>query len=111
MCREYSRYDKNLKLSVVKAYLKSNVSAEMLAKEYGVKSDTQILDWVKKYKELGEKAFDKKKKKKNMILKKIKNISNEKNLSIKKENKYLRMENEYLKKLYILQLEEIDIEL
>ena len=58
MCREYSRYDKNLKLSVVKAYLKSNVSAEMLAKEYGVKSDTQILDWVKKYKELGEKAFD-----------------------------------------------------
>lgn len=46
-----------------------------------------------------------------MILKKIKNISNEKNLSIKKENKYLRMENEYLKKLYILQLEEIDIEL
>ena len=111
MCREYSRYDKNLKLSVVKAYLKSNVSAEMLAKEYGVKSDTQILDWVKKYKELGEKAFDRRRSSKNMILKKIKNISNEKNLSIKKENKYLRMENEYLKKLYILQLEEIYIEL
>ena len=111
MCREYSRYDKNLKLSVVKAYLKSNVSAEMLAKEYGVKSDTQILDWVKKYKELGEKAFDRRRSSKNMILKKIKNISNEKTLSIKKENKYLRMENEYLKKLYILQLEEIDIEL
>lgn len=111
MCREYSRYDKNLKLSVVKAYLKSNVSAEMLAKEYGVKSDTQILDWVKKYKELGEKAFDRRRSSKNMILKKIKNISNEKNLSIKKENKYLRMENEYLKKLYIPQLEEIDIEL
>ena len=111
MCREYSRYDKNLKLSVVKAYLKSNVSAEMLAKEYGVKSDTQILDWVKKYKELGEKAFDRRRSSKNMILKKIKDISNEKNLSIKKENKYLRMENEYLKKLYILQLEEIDIEL
>ena len=105
MCREYSRYDKNLKLSVVKAYLKSNVSAEMLAKEYGVKSDTQILDWVKKYKELGEKAFDRRRSSKNMILKKIKNISK------KKENKYLRMENEYLKKLYILQLEEIDIEL
>ena len=42
MCKEYSRYDKKLKLSVVKTYLKSNVSAEMLAKEYGVKSDTQI---------------------------------------------------------------------
>ena len=109
MCREYSRYDKNLKLSVVKAYLKSNVSAEMLAKEYGVKSDTQILDWVKKYKELGEKAFDRRRSSKNMILKKIKNISNEKNLSIKKENKYLRMENEYLKKLYILQLEDIEL--
>ena len=50
MCKEYSRYDKNLKLSVVKTYLKSNVSAEMLAKEYGVKSDTQILDWVKNIK-------------------------------------------------------------
>ena len=111
MCREYSRYDKNLKLSVVKAYLKSNVSAEMLAKEYGVKSDTQILDWGKKYKELGEKAFDRRRNSKNIILKKIKNISNDKNISIKKENKYLRMENEYLKKLYILQLEETDIEL
>ncbi len=110
MCREYSRYDKNLKLSVVKAYLKSNVSAEMLAKEYGVKSDTQILNWVKKYKELGEKAFDRRSSK-NMILKKIKSISTDKNISLKKENKYLRMENEYLKKLYILQLEETDIEL
>lgn len=110
MCREYSRYDKNLKLSVVKAYLKSNVSADMLAKEYGVKSDTQILDWVKKYKELGEKAFDKRRSSKNMILKKIKTVFNDKNISIKKENKYLRMENEYLKKLYILQLEETDIE-
>lgn len=111
MCKEYSRYDKNLKLSVVKTYLKSNVSAEVLAKEYGVKSDTQILDWVKKYKELGERAFDKRRSSKKMILKKIEIASNEKNISIKKENKYLRMENEYLKKLYILQLEEQSTEL
>ncbi len=110
MCREYSRYDKNLKLSVVKEYLKSNVSAEMLAKEYGVKSDTQILNWVKKYKELGEIAFDKRPNR-NMILKKIKTPSNEKNVSLKKENKHLKMENEFLKKLYILQLEETNIEL
>lgn len=78
MCKEYSRYDKNLKLSVVKTYLKSNVSAEMLAKEYGVKSDTQILDWVKKYKKLGERAFDKRRIGKNVILKKIKTASTEK---------------------------------
>lgn len=57
MCKEYSRYDKNLKLSVVKTYLKSNVSAEMLAKEYGVKSDTQILDWVKKIQKIRRKGF------------------------------------------------------
>lgn len=111
MCKEYSRYDKNLKLSVVKTYLKSNVSAEMLAKEYGVKSDTQILDWVKKYKKLGERAFDRRRISKNVILKKIKTASTEKNISIKKENKYLRIENEYLKKLYILQLEESNTEL
>ena len=46
-----------------------------------------------------------------LILKKIKTASTEKNISIKKENKYLRMENEYLKKLYILQLEESNTEL
>ena len=53
---------------------------------------------------MGEKAFDKKSKVKKTISVKEKKI-----VSLKKENELLKIENEYLKKLYILQLEEINI--
>ena len=100
---EYNRYSKKLKLAAVKTYLGSNISAEVLAKNLGVKSDTQILDWVKKYKELGEAAFDRKRK---IIIDEKKMERERRKLSLKKENEYLRMENDYLKKLYILQMKE-----
>lgn len=100
---EYNRYSKKLKLAAVKTYLSSNISAEVLAKNLGVKSDTQILDWVRKYKELGEAAFDRKRK---IIIDEKKIERKKKRLSLKKENEYLKMENEYLKKLYVLQLKE-----
>lgn len=103
MCKSYSRYSKKLKLTAVKTYLNSDISAELLAKNLGVKSDTQILEWVKKYKELGEIAFDRKRK---IIIKTEMTETEKKRRSLKKENEHLKMENEYLKKLYILQKQE-----
>lgn len=102
--KKYNKYSKELKLKAVKLYLSSNISAENIAKTLGIKSDTQIHGWIKKYNQLGEKAFDKKSKVKKTISVKEKKI-----VSLKKENELLKIENEYLKKLYILQLEEINI--
>lgn len=101
---KYNKYSKELKLKAVKLYLGSNISAENIAKTLGIKSDTQIHSWIKKYNQFGEKAFDKKNK-----VKKSLGIREKKMISLKKENENLKIENEYLKKLYLLQLERINI--
>ena len=103
--KKYNRYSKELKLKAVKLYLSSDISAENIAKTLGIKSDTQIHSWIKKYNQLGEKAFEKKSSK----IKKAPSLKEKKEINLKKENKNLKIENEYLKKLYILQLEEINI--
>ena len=102
--KKYNRYSKELKLKAVKLYLSSDISAENIAKTLGIKSDTQIHSWIKKYNQLGEKAFDKKSK-----VKKTRSVQEKKIVSLKKGSELLKIENEYLKKLYILQLEEINI--
>lgn len=102
--KKYSKYTKELKLKAVKLYLSSNISAVSIAKSLDIKSDTQIHNWVKKYNQLGEKAFDDKK-----VVKQYKSKKAKRLLSLKKENKILKIENEYLKKLYALQLEQINI--
>lgn len=102
--KKYSKYTKELKLKAVKLYLSSNISAVSIAKSLDIKSDTQIHNWVKKYNQLGEKAFDNKK-----VVKQYKSKKEKRLLSLKKENKILKIENEYLKKLYALQLEQINI--
>lgn len=102
--KKYSKYTKELKLKAVKLYLSSNISAVSIAKSLDIKSDTQIHNWVKKYNQLGEKAFDNKK-----VVKQYKSKKEKRLLSLNKENKILKIENEYLKKLYALQLEQINI--
>ncbi|MDO4589087.1 MAG: transposase [Fusobacterium sp.] len=102
--KKYSKYTKELKLKAVKLYLSSNISAVSIAKSLDIKSDTQIHNWVKKYNQLGEKVFDDKK-----VVKQYKSKKSKRLLSLKKENKILKIENEYLKKLYALQLEQINI--
>lgn len=102
--KKYSKYTKELKLKAVKLYLSSNISAVSIAKSLDIKSDTQIHNWVKKYNQLGEKAFDNKK-----VVKQYKSKKEKRLLSLKKENNILKIENEYLKKLYALQLEQINI--
>ena len=52
-----SKYSKELKLSVVKRYLKGDVSAYDLADEIGSKQSV-VRKWIKKYLAFGESAFD-----------------------------------------------------
>ena len=93
--KKYNRYSKKLKLKAVKLYLSSDISAENIAKTLGIKSDTQIHSWIKKYNQLGEKAFEKKSSK----IKKAPSLKEKKEINLKKENELLKIENEYLKKV------------
>ena len=46
-----TRYSPELKLSVVKAYLSGQGSLRELCRRYSIRSDRQLLDWIRKYNE------------------------------------------------------------
>ena len=73
----------------------------------GLKSDAQVIRWTKKYLEIGETAFDIELRGKKSGAGKGRPKTNFS--SLEEENKYLRMENEYLKKLRALQKKNIKI--
>ncbi|WP_141540445.1 IS3 family transposase [Bacillus cereus] len=50
----FNRYSDGLKLSAVQSYLNGEGSYQAIAKQYNIRSSTQLKDWVKKYKELGD---------------------------------------------------------
>lgn len=54
-----AKYSKELKLKIIKRYLKGE-SASVLANEYNMPNsmDSEIIKWANKYKELGESAFN-----------------------------------------------------
>jgi transposase-like protein len=100
MSRENNVYDKKLKLKAVSMYLNEGYSYKYIIKELGIKSDKQIQNWIKLFKEKGNTAFDHETRGKAQGGKKgrPKKYFN----SVEEELKYLRMENEYLKKLNAL---------
>ena len=78
-------------------YLKEGYSYSKVADILQIKSDTQVRDWVKKFKESGNTAFDIENRGRAKGAAKgrpKKNFS-----SLEEEVEYLRMEVEYLKKL------------
>ncbi|WP_154652004.1 IS3 family transposase [Bacillus bingmayongensis] len=50
----FNTYSDGLKLSAVQSYLNGEGSYQAIAKQYNIRSSTQLKDWVKKYKELGD---------------------------------------------------------
>ncbi|WP_438285207.1 IS3 family transposase [Bacillus pseudomycoides] len=50
----FNTYSDELKLSAVQSYLNGEGSYQVIAKQYNIRSSTQLKDWVKKYKELGD---------------------------------------------------------
>lgn len=97
MSKINNRYSKEFKLAVVKRYLEGNGGYLTVAKEMNVKNDSQVAAWVKKFKLLGETAFDFETRGK--VKGPIKGRPRTKFNSLEEEIEYLRMENEYLKKL------------
>ena len=82
----FSQYTEGLKKEVVRLKLEEGWSYRMLWETFGIKSDAQIAEWVKKVKN-GE-SFDDQRGNWNR-----KNFS-----SVEEENAYLKAQVEYLKK-------------
>jgi transposase len=94
MAKKEEKYivrDLEFKIKLVELYLKGEGGFRSLAREYGVKHGRQIRDWVIKYKN-GELTEDKadQRGKYSFNKKVFKNAED--------EMKYLKLENEYLKK-------------
>ena len=94
-------HTKEEKIKYVKMMLEDGYSAKKLEKEYGV-SHSLTDRWKRKYLEFGEDSIENQKKPGNPLCK----YSNKKNLSkeeqLEYENMRLRIENELLKKGYLM---------
>jgi len=100
MPRINKKYSKEVKLKAVDMYLNQNIGGNTIAKELGLSSKKRVYYWVNQYNENGETAFDKETRGKATGSKKGRPKT--KFDSLEEEIKYLRMENEYLKKLNAL---------
>ena len=98
---KFKRYSKEHKLKAVHMYLTGNMSFNNVAINLNIKSDTQVKNWVKLYSKYGESAFDleTRGRRDNGKI----GRSKTKFKTTEEELEYLRMENEYLKKLRALQ--------
>lgn len=52
-----AKYSFELKIKIIKEYLDGGGGYNYLAKKYGVKSKTQIENWVRIYEEFGEEGL------------------------------------------------------
>ena len=94
---KFNHYTKETKLLAVQMYLNQGYSYRQVAKELGVRYHTEVMSWVKKYNESGDSAFDKKVCINTHTIRRGRPKTKFK--SLEEELEYLRMENEYLKKL------------
>ena len=109
-------YPFELKLLVVESYLKGNVSYSELGLKYGILNHRVIGSWIKKYKKDGPEALKNPQegreytveyhKKRSSKAKKQKKITEEEYKKIQEENYHLRMENDFLKAMRRLNLED-----
>ncbi|MDU5108732.1 MULTISPECIES: transposase [unclassified Clostridium] len=105
MSKVQKKYTKETKLKAVDMYLNKHIGANTIAKELGLSEKKRVYDWVKKYQAEGDKAFDienRGKKSKIQANGSRKGRPKTKFSSIEEEVEYLRMENEFLKKLQAL---------
>lgn len=97
-----SYWSKEEKIRIVKKVVDDGKSSYIVAKEENISSSGMIRKWVKKYLEEGPESLENKKKPGNPLCK----YSNKKNLSdiekLQYENMKLRIENERLKKGYLM---------
>jgi len=101
MPRNNNSYHKAVKLRAIDMYINQHFGANTIVKELGLRNKTQVYSWVKQYQEKGESAFDEENRGK--ATGSHKGRPRTRFSSIEEELNYLRMENEFLKKLKALQ--------
>ncbi len=104
-------YSKEFKQITINRVLIKNESIKAVAIDIGLSSERILANWIKKYKENCYNVIEKKRGRPKTMTRKLKkskkNLTSEEKLKeLEKENLYLRAENEYLKKLNALVLEE-----
>lgn len=119
--KQSTNYTLDFKLEVVKYYLTEEISYKNLAMKFGINNPSLVTAWVGKFREKGKEGLSKTKgcsvqmrPKKEKNSKNIKstnhidtNVSESKRIKeLEKENRYLQIENAYLKELRRLRLEE-----
>ncbi|MFB5197373.1 helix-turn-helix domain-containing protein [Neobacillus sp. KR4-4] len=98
--QKFINYSFEYKLAAVKEYFEGEMGYKALAKELGLPDHSYIRRWVNKYKELGEAGLDDRRGKSNSP---FKGRPRTRPLSLEEENRILKMENEFLKKLRAFQ--------
>ncbi|UTB76824.1 hypothetical protein A4W74_09265 [Latilactobacillus curvatus] len=53
-----TKYSKTLKIKVVQDYLTSPLGYKLIARKYGIKSNSLVVSWVQRYKAFGPKRLD-----------------------------------------------------
>ncbi|WP_250675724.1 helix-turn-helix domain-containing protein [Paraclostridium ghonii] len=100
MCKKYNKYSKELKLKAIDMYINEGMSPASVARALDIKNKTQVKRWVDLYNSKGKSAFDEETRGKANGPRKGRPKT--KFNSVEEELNYLRMENEFLKKLYTL---------
>lgn len=98
--QKFKNYSVEFKLKAVKKYLKGESGYRPIAKELGLPDHTYIKRWVKNYMEFGEAGLHEHRGK---SLSPYRGRPRTNPMSLEEENKILKMENEFLKKLRAIQ--------
>jgi len=101
MAKKYNSYSKELKLKACDMYLNQGFSCTCIMKELNIRDEKRIRKWAKIYSERGKTAFDEETRGRFKGIGKGRQKTNFN--SLEKEVEFLRMENDFLKKLEALQ--------
>lgn len=103
----FAKYTPEFKLKVVKAYLSGTEGGyKTVAKQYGLRSGTQLFAWTKRYREEGPEFLseDRRTGGNNPMIGKYRRDPNIENWTLQQQIEYLKMENAILKKAKALRL-------
>ena len=100
--QKFKHWSKEEKLRIVKKIVEEGKSSYIVAKEENILSTGMIRRWTKLYVEHGENALENKKKPGNPLVKYSRRKILTKEEQLEYENMKLRIENELLKKGYLL---------
>jgi transposase len=94
--QKFINYSVEFKLAAVKKYLKGETGYRPIAEELGLPDHSYIKRWVKNYMESGEAGLENQRGKSQSP---FTGRPRTKPMSLEEENRVLKMENEFLKKL------------